>query len=92
MDLRTGIQTTTKYVANAFFFFHHINTYEEDGHVVADIMAYSDADVLDLLFLDKLRLGTFPDECAAITTRFVLPLSTDGKEGSNLITLKNTNA
>ncbi|GFT31529.1 beta,beta-carotene 15,15'-dioxygenase [Nephila pilipes] len=92
MDLRTGIQTKTKYVANAFFFFHHINTYEEDGHVVADILAYPDAEVLDILFLDKLREGKMPEICAAITTRFILPLKTDGKEGSNLITLKNTHA
>ncbi|GFQ66657.1 beta,beta-carotene 9',10'-oxygenase [Trichonephila clavata] len=92
IDRETGIEIETKYVTNAFFFFHHINTYEEDGHLVSDLVTYSDPDVVNHLLLEKLRLGTFPMAIVAGLTRFVLPLNTEGKQGSNLVTLKNTKA
>ncbi|PRD28273.1 UNVERIFIED_CONTAM: Beta,beta-carotene 15,15'-dioxygenase [Trichonephila clavipes] len=92
MDRETGIEIETKYVTNAFFFFHHINTYEEDGHLVTDLITYADSNVLDCLFLDQMRLGKLPNTVLGGFTRFVLPLNTDGKQGSNLVTLKDTTA
>ncbi|GFV47804.1 beta,beta-carotene 15,15'-dioxygenase [Trichonephila clavipes] len=76
MDRETGIEIETKYVTNAFFFFHHINTYEEDGHLVTDLITYADSNVLDCLFLDQMRLGKLPNTVLGGFTRFVLPLNT----------------
>ncbi|KAF8770400.1 Beta like protein [Argiope bruennichi] len=92
IDRVSGHEIKTKYQSEAFFFFHHINTYEEDGHVVADIQAFPDPEVLDKFYMSKLRLGEFDVSCQPIFTRFVLPLKTDGKKGENLVTLKNTQA
>ncbi|GFY52186.1 beta,beta-carotene 15,15'-dioxygenase [Trichonephila inaurata madagascariensis] len=76
IDRKTGSEIKTKYVTKAFFFFHHINTYEEDGHLVTDVLGYTNPNVLDILFLDKIRLGKTPNTVQAGFTRFVLPLST----------------
>ncbi|GFS43811.1 beta,beta-carotene 15,15'-dioxygenase, partial [Nephila pilipes] len=74
IDRVSGHEIKTKYQSEAFFFFHHINTYEEDGHVVADIQAFPDPEVLDKFYLSKLRLGEFAVSCEPVFTRFVLPL------------------
>ncbi|GFQ76618.1 beta,beta-carotene 9',10'-oxygenase [Trichonephila clavata] len=92
IDRVSGHEIKTKYQSDAFFFFHHINTYEEDGHVIADIQAFPDPEVLDKFYLNKLRLGEFAVSCQPVFTRYVLPLKTDGKKGENLITLHNTAA
>ncbi|XP_035222821.1 beta,beta-carotene 15,15'-dioxygenase-like isoform X2 [Stegodyphus dumicola] len=92
VDRVSGQEIKLKYQADALFFFHHINTYEEDGHIVADIMAFPGPEVIDKFYLDKLRLGQFDTTCQPIFTRFVLPLKADGKKGENLVTLKNTEA
>ncbi|CAL1294446.1 unnamed protein product [Larinioides sclopetarius] len=92
IDRVSGHEIKIKFQSEAFFFFHHINTYEEDGHVVADIQAFPDPEVLDKFYMSKLRLGEFAVSCQPVFTRFVLPLKTDGKKGENLVTLKNTQA
>jgi carotenoid cleavage dioxygenase-like enzyme len=40
--------------AEAFFAFHHVNAFEEDGAVVVDISAYPDTTIIDRLFLNRL--------------------------------------
>ncbi|GIX74100.1 beta,beta-carotene 15,15'-dioxygenase [Caerostris extrusa] len=92
IDRVSGHEIKTKYQSEAFFFFHHINTYEEDGHVIADIQAFPDPEVLDKFYLNKLRMGEFAVSCQPVFTRFVLPLKADGKKNENLVTLKNTQA
>ncbi|GIY27269.1 beta,beta-carotene 9',10'-oxygenase [Caerostris darwini] len=88
----TGQEIKTKFQSDAFFCFHHINTYEEEGQVVADIMAYPNSEVMDKFFLKEVRAGRLNDSCKAIFTRFVLPLKTEGRIGENLVTLKETQA
>jgi carotenoid cleavage dioxygenase-like enzyme len=39
------------------FGFHHVNAYEEDGEVVADICTFDDAQVVEDLYLERLRAG-----------------------------------
>jgi carotenoid cleavage dioxygenase-like enzyme len=41
--------------ADAFFTFHHVNAFEDDGELVVDLVAYDDASVIDRLYLDRLR-------------------------------------
>ncbi|MEJ2855597.1 MULTISPECIES: carotenoid oxygenase family protein [unclassified Saccharothrix] len=40
---------------DAFFAFHHINAHDAEGRVVVDICSYPDAEVVDALYLDRLR-------------------------------------
>jgi carotenoid cleavage dioxygenase-like enzyme len=41
----------------ARFGFHHVNSYEEDGEVVVDICTFSDAQIVEDLYLERLRAG-----------------------------------
>lgn len=56
--------------------YHHVNAFEEDGHVIVDVIAYDDNSLYDMLYLDKLK-----EQPASNTTimpkykRFVLPLT-----------------
>ncbi|XVS61085.1 carotenoid oxygenase family protein [Actinosynnema sp. CA-299493] len=61
---------------DAFFAFHHINAYDEDGRVVVDIAAYPDSTVVDALYLDEVRGdGELP---SAFPTRYEVDLSGGG--------------
>jgi len=54
VDKRTGEVTGTA-TADAFFSFHHVNAWEEEGEIVLDLAAYPDARVVEELYLDRLR-------------------------------------
>lgn len=41
--------------ADAFFAFHHVNAFEQDGELVIDIAAYPDSSIIAALYLDQLR-------------------------------------
>lgn len=41
--------------ADPFFAFHHVNAFERDGEVVVDVCAYDDAEIIDALYLKRLR-------------------------------------
>jgi carotenoid cleavage dioxygenase-like enzyme len=43
--------------SDAFFAFHHVNAFEQEGEVVVDLVAYPDPAIIDALYLDKLRSG-----------------------------------
>lgn len=65
--------------SEAIFAFHHVNAFEADGEIVADLCAYPDATVIDELFLDGLRSGKPPSASAvARPVRARVPL--DGGE------------
>ncbi|XP_070533090.1 carotenoid-cleaving dioxygenase, mitochondrial-like isoform X1 [Ptychodera flava] len=46
VNSRTGELHSTEYTADAFFCFHHINAYEDDGHIVVDLCSYKDEEVI----------------------------------------------
>jgi carotenoid cleavage dioxygenase-like enzyme len=51
------------YNSDAFFAFHHVNSFEKDGEVFVDIIAYHDSSIVNALYLDVLRGqkdGTIP--------------------------------
>jgi carotenoid cleavage dioxygenase-like enzyme len=54
LDLSTGSSRGT-YSGEAFFAFHHVNAYEHGNEIVLDVCAYDDADIIDALYLDRLR-------------------------------------
>jgi carotenoid cleavage dioxygenase-like enzyme len=55
---RNGGRAFGPFAAEPCFAFHHVNAYEEDGDVVADVCVYADNKVIDDLYLDRLRAGT----------------------------------
>jgi beta,beta-carotene 9',10'-dioxygenase len=54
---RVSGEVVDGFETDACFGFHHVNAYDDDGEVVVDICAYSDASVIEDLYLDRLRAG-----------------------------------
>lgn len=54
---------------------HHVNAFEEDGHLIVDVIAYDDYRLYEMFYLDKMK-----EQSASSTNvtskykRFVLPL------------------
>lgn len=95
IDKRTGVLVKTKYHSKAFFTFHHINAYEQENHLIVDLIAYPSADVVDQLYLSNLRLTDFKCTCLPQTKRFVLPIFyniKDVKMDTNLVRLAHHQA
>ena len=65
MQRRDG-QLFKTFLAEAFFYLHIINSYEEDNHVIIDICCYKDATVLDCMYVDALMVIV----CAETRTLF----------------------
>jgi carotenoid cleavage dioxygenase-like enzyme len=56
IDRATG-QATGPFETDPFFCFHHVNAYEQNGSVVLDACTYRDAQIVEDLYLDRLRDG-----------------------------------
>ncbi len=56
IDRRSG-DTGATFQTDACFSFHHVNAFEDGGEVVVDLCAYADAQVIEDLYLDRLRAG-----------------------------------
>jgi beta,beta-carotene 9',10'-dioxygenase len=54
IDKETG-EVTRVAQARAFFAFHHVNAFDAGNEVVADVVAFPDADIIDQLYLHRLR-------------------------------------
>lgn len=55
-DRVTG-ERTGPFEAEPRFGFHHVNSHEEDGDVVVDICTFRDAEIVQDLYLERLRAG-----------------------------------
>lgn len=55
LDKRDGSLKT--WTAEAFFTFHHINAFEQNGELVLDIAAYDDPALIEAFYLERLRAG-----------------------------------
>lgn len=78
----TGKALSTRFYGDALVVFHHINAYEEDGHLVFDMICYRDSSLYDMFYIQNFRqeisgfIETNKDIFAApICKRFVLPLN-----------------
>ncbi|XP_064598907.1 beta,beta-carotene 15,15'-dioxygenase-like [Liolophura sinensis] len=77
MDKKTGqiVNPKMPYMAGAFFMFHHINTYEDNGFLVVDVCGYDNADVVNDHYLKNLRTEVRDPISAGKARRYNLPLN-----------------
>lgn len=95
IDRKTGKLLPTTYTAPPLLIFHHINAWEEDGHLVMDFSATVSATQYSTFYFSNFRKPdsdpskTFPDSKPC---RLVLPLNvpTTGEVVEQLVTLKGT--
>ncbi|XP_060950099.1 beta,beta-carotene 15,15'-dioxygenase isoform X2 [Limanda limanda] len=96
IDRKTGKVVETKYSTGAMVVYHHVNAFEEDGHVVFDVIAYDDTSLYEMFYLSKLKENAGHDESYSKPSyrRFVLPIHSNKAiaVGENLVRLKNTTA
>jgi beta,beta-carotene 9',10'-dioxygenase len=64
------------HIAEAAFAFHHVNAYEDGEDVVIDVVIYDDAEIIDQLYLRRLRDGETVSATGRLT-RYWLPLAAD---------------
>ncbi|XP_066503382.1 beta,beta-carotene 15,15'-dioxygenase isoform X2 [Hoplias malabaricus] len=99
IDRKTGKAVSTKFYGDAFVVFHHINAYEDNGHVVFDLITHKDSSLYDMFYMENLRQdilrGTSKIAPSPLSQRFVIPINADLKEvptGTNLVKLEDTSA
>ncbi|XP_074520250.1 beta,beta-carotene 15,15'-dioxygenase [Halichoeres trimaculatus] len=100
LSRKTGKAVSTRFYADAFVTFHHINAYEDEGHVVFDLITYRDSNLYDMFYIENMRRegSSFTEAnkvfSPPVCKRFVLPLHVqrDSPRGTNLVTLKDTTA
>ncbi|MEE6499914.1 hypothetical protein FKM82_003635 [Ascaphus truei] len=97
IDRRTKKPVPVRFYTDALVAYHHVNAYEEDGHIVFDIITYKDNSLYDMFYLANLKKDL--SEGTKMTSvpfckRFVLPLhiDKDAEVGANLVTLTLTTA
>jgi beta,beta-carotene 9',10'-dioxygenase len=85
---KTSGKVVSESQTEAFFAFHHINAFEQDGEIIADFAAYPDANILDRMYLDKLRA-----DGASLTggefRRYRIPLSGNKRSTYELLADEN---
>lgn len=99
-DKHSGEVLPTTYRTSSFNIFHHINTYEEDGQIVADLCCWKGYDfVYNYLYLSNLRDKWENLKNCALEApqpevrRYVLPLHLEEAEfGKNLVRVQHTTA
>ncbi|KAM9713130.1 beta,beta-carotene 15,15'-dioxygenase-like [Menidia menidia] len=97
INRKTGKQVDVKYYTGAMIVYHHVNAYEEDGHVVFDVIAYNDVSLYDMFYLSKLKEDTdFHNKGYSQPSyrRYALPIQCDKSAavGDDLVKLKYTTA
>ncbi|XP_074602993.1 carotenoid-cleaving dioxygenase, mitochondrial-like [Brevipalpus obovatus] len=102
IEKKTGRIIPKKYVSEPFFFFHTINAYEENGHIICDICCFDDGQAWQDIFgekqidiISKTQSGSLAETMYAQglkskAKRFILPLDTRGK--GNLVRLDSSSA
>lgn len=97
VDKRTKKTLSTKFYTDCMVVYHHVNAYEEDNHIVFDVIGYKDNSLYDMFYLANLNENF--DEKNVLTSvplckRFVIPLQHDknAEVGTNFIKLPSTTA
>ncbi|CAK6983320.1 beta%2Cbeta-carotene 15,15'-dioxygenase [Scomber scombrus] len=100
VNKHTGKAVSTRFYGDALVVFHHVNAYEDDDHVVFDMITYEDSNLYEMFYLRNMRKegDDFTESLSSfappVLQRFVLPLNVhkESPRGSNLVTLTDTTA
>lgn len=105
IDREKKVQIDQVYTADAFSFFHTINAYEENEHLVCDIVTYKDPSYLNTLYINSIKeaeknssvRSSHEKFLTSRADRFVLPLLTPEKKktltfGKNVNKIGNSSA
>lgn len=97
IDRKTGKEVETKYFTESMIVYHHVNAFEDDGHVIFDVIAYKDNSLYDMFYFSKLKekAGSHDESYSKPSyKRFALPVQPDKSMavGENLVKLKYTTA
>ncbi|XP_072254224.1 beta,beta-carotene 15,15'-dioxygenase-like [Pyxicephalus adspersus] len=97
IDRKTKKPIAEKWFTDSLVVYHHINAYEEDGHLVFDIIAYEDNSLYEMFYMANIRNVLNPETAmTSVPTckRFVIPLQCPKKPevGVNLVKLSTTTA
>lgn len=91
------VNASVRFEADTFMFMHHVNTYEENGNLVVDIIAYKKGSILEHLYMKQLSTEQCETEHRKLDPelrRYVIPLKikANAKPLENLVTLPNSKA
>uniref|UniRef100_A0A8C6P6B6 Beta-carotene oxygenase 1 n=1 Tax=Nothobranchius furzeri TaxID=105023 RepID=A0A8C6P6B6_NOTFU len=97
VDRKTGKEASIKYSTGSMVVYHHVNAFEDEGHVVFDVIAYNDTDLYEMFYLNRMKEDAASqgrDYSRPSYRRFVLPLHSDKSSavGENLVKLTYTTA
>ncbi|XP_044195813.1 beta,beta-carotene 15,15'-dioxygenase [Thunnus albacares] len=97
IDRNTGKEVETKYYTGAMVVYHHVNAFEDNGHVIFDVIAYNDTSLYEMFYLSKLKENTTSHDDSYSKPgyrRFALPVQSDKgvAVGEDLVKLKYTTA
>ena len=85
MDRHTG-ELQGIHETEAMFCFHHVNSFERDGELVVDLIAYDDPAVIHMLDLDQLRAGEPTPISGSVLRRYRIKLDGSGVESEDIAT------
>ena len=97
VDRGTGKPLRTEYFSEeSFFFYHIINCYEDNNHIIVDMIAYKDTKNFQSMFIERLRQNVMEDTPSGQVRRYVFPILEDISkavdDGRNLNDLENCKA
>ncbi|XP_078066762.1 beta,beta-carotene 15,15'-dioxygenase-like [Mustelus asterias] len=100
IDKKTKKLLPTKFYTDALVVYHHVNAYEEDNHIVFDIIAYEDNSLYQLFYLKNITLSDREFEAQGkgfslpSCKRFAIPVEYDKNTdmGVNMVKLQDTTA
>lgn len=76
----TGKAVSSRFYGDALVVFHHVNAYEDGGHLVCDLITYSDSSLYDMFYIRNIRQDTSTfvrsnqSFSPPVCKRFVFPL------------------
>ncbi|XP_072135950.1 beta,beta-carotene 15,15'-dioxygenase-like isoform X3 [Mobula birostris] len=100
IDRKTKKAVPMKFYTDALVVYHHVNAYEENNHVLIDIIAYEDNSLYEMFYLANMKLSDneFQEKGKSFKLpqcrRFVIPLDIDKntETGTNTVRLHGTTA
>lgn len=97
IDRRTGKEVDMKYHTGSMVIYHHVNAYEDEGHVVFDVIAYNDNKLYEMFYMKNLKEDDGVQSSVYTKPsfrRFALPIKSEKGVGvgENLVKLKYTTA